>query len=370
MKKHSINKISNDVCQFLVVYDKSTVYDMITNFKMHDVSFDLVDLVDISLKEFFERDIIIATVIEKIICMQLQSMISFSLSFDSIGKIEVIDETVDDITFVLTETIYDESVKLKFPKMSDLELKRTELNDDDFDAIISEILDANGYYETISVDACEFGECDIYLNIKGKDVIISSVLDKEQLLEYAMSIADDDIVRVKDSVKVKNKLLKKGNIIYTISKIEKHIPVSFTDEIAIKLNYCNCKTAQEFKETYLKNLNKVNSLYDVVNAIKDRLEEMNDFHISKECLNLYKNSIMFISSSDEQTYNAIKSLRLPHYINKELEGKSIDTFLLEGIVKIQYQIDKLMKIPNIGTYQDYLKKFENDLKLYMYVKKL
>lgn len=370
MKKHSINKISNDVCQFLVVYDKATVYDIITNFRMNDVSFDLVDLVDITLKEFFERDVIVSTIVEKIICMQLQSMISFSLSFDSIGKLEVIDETKDEITFVLTETIYDESINLEFPKMSDLELNRTELKEDDFDEIITEILDANGYYDTISVDECDFSECDIYLNIKGKDVIISSVLDKEQMLEFAMSIADDDVVRVKDTVKVKNKLLKRGNIIYTISKIEKHIPVSFTDEIALKLNYCNCKTAKEFKETYLRNLNKVNSLYDVVNAIKDRLEEINDFHISKECLKLYKESVMFISSSDEETYNAIRALRLPHYINKALEGKSIDTFLLEGIVKMQYQIDKLMKLPNIGTYQDYLKKYENDLKLYMYVKKL
>lgn len=372
MNDYSVNKISNDVCEFVLVIENDVVYGFLERLGLNDLRDELINEHK-SINKLLDDHVEFKMIFSKIMGMQAEAISPYTFCDDAYPIVKIIEENDKNFTAVITQLILDDDFKLKYPSMNEIKYEQEILDESSLNSTIEDILFNNGFFETIEVNEGYLDECEVYLNIKGKDVHIKDILDEEEYYEAIIENKKDEKSKVGDTIKVKNKLLKNSKIVYTISSLLDYVPVELTDEIASKLNYNKTKTAVEFKKEVRKNLNNIDSLYNIVNAIKGRMVEMNDVHISSYCTELYSILLKIVcneSLSLEQLNDYAKTRRIMQYIDRDMNKMdNLDTYFLEEIIKKQYKLDKLAGHKVEETYEEYLKKYINDLKLYAYVKK-
>lgn len=365
MKNYSINKITNDVCQFIVTFYRDTFASF---FEMFD--YDFSNKETISFKEIL-KDEEIAKIITVIVLMQMQTLHKYeTISFID-PELKVVEETNEDITLIINQIIFDdENVKLIYPKVSDINYEEvSELSDVEKIKIIDDVLLANGFFENISVEQGNLLANDIYVKILGKEKNLKDLLTKEQYNSLTFGTSQLIEFKVKDQIKVKNNLLKNGNIIYTISKITERKPLSLSDEIVQKLNYKNCRNCEEFKRKVFSNAKEVRNFDKFIYAVKKRMQEINKINVSKEFFEMYKNSLVCYES-DEEIYRDIYYFKICHFIVKEMEKIDYyNTMLLENIIKLDYDLKRLYGYKKDVSYEEYLENNIYNLKLYMHIKK-
>ncbi len=365
MKNYSINKITNDVCQFIVTFHRDTFASF---FEMFDYNFSNKET--ISFKEIL-KDAELAKIITVIVLMQMQTLHKYETASFIDPKLKIVEETNEDITLVINQIIFDdENVKLIYPKVSDINFEEiSEFSDAEKTKIIDDILLANGFFENVSVEQGNLFMNDIYIKILGKENNLKDLLTEEQYNSLTFDTFQLIEYKVKDQIKVKNNLLKNGNIIYTISKIVERKPLMLNDEIVQKLNYKNCKNCEEFKRKVFSNVKEVRNFDKFIYVVKNRMQEINKSNVSKEFFEMYKNSIA-CDDSDEKIYKDICYIKICHFIVKEM--KKIDyynTMLLENIIKLDYDLKRLYGYKKDVSYEEYLEHNIYNLKLCMHIKK-
>lgn len=372
MKRYNINKITNDVCEFLLVYDYEDFIRMLDFIEGQCGNFYDMEstLKNKSLQEYIEIDLIHYQCLLKILSIDIQTISPFDFINNIGGKISIDDSNGNEIYVYVTYSIIDKEFKIKYPKYEDIDVNIEKVDMDKLDHFITEVLITNDFVTKKEASEGKIGCSDIYLNIKNNDCLLEDVLDDEQTLIFYVEKGHDSTVKLNEKIKVKNKTLGHGNIVYTISKIETYHPLELSDEIVKELRYQKCKTVSEFKERIAKDASVVKTFKEIMSNIKDNILESNEEIISYECLNLYKDYVKIFSDSDigeEDTREFIKIARMSTYLDLELKKLNIDTFLVENIIRTQYALEKLLD-KDIEDYDRYLEKNINALKLYLYVK--
>lgn len=365
MKNYSINKITNDVFQFIVTFNRDTFASF---FEMFD--YNLQNNGTISFKDIL-NDEEIAKTITVIVLMQMQSFYKYETASFIEPELKIIEETNEDITLVINQVVFDnEDVNLIYPKLSDLNFEAlSELSENEKNRIIDKILMANGFFENVSVEQGNLFMNDIYVKILGKEKNLKDLLTEEQYHLLTFDAKKCKEYKIKDQIKVKNNLLKNGNIIYTISKIIERKPLTLNDEIVQKLNYKNCKNCEEFKEKVFSNAKDVRNFEKFIYDVKNKMAEINKIHISKEFFEMFKSSIGCIES-DEKIYNDISYIKICHFVIKEMEKIDYyNTMLLENIIKLDYELKRLCGYNIDVPYEEYLEHNIYNLKLCMHIKK-
>lgn len=373
MKRYNINTLTNDVCEVLLVYEETEFFKMMEFVETECNNFLGSDnyLKTKSVQEFIETNIIHYQIILKILSIDVQSICNFKFNSTFGSKIKVEDVNDDGEVYVyITYSKLDDEFKIKYPKYEDISLNVEKYSDEDIKNRIRTILITNGFINKTEVSKSVIGECDIYLKINDTDCLLDDVLDEEQTLMFYFNKGIGSEVKINDKVKVKNKALGHGNIIYTISKIDKVEAMELTDDIVKKLRYQKCKTVDEFYDTFVKDSNLVKTFNEIVYNIKDEITSTNEEMNSYECINLYKDYIsLFLNKNydDNEIRKFLKNERIELYLNIELHNMNIDTFLVENIIKTDYALSKLYD-QDIADYNEFFEEHLNDLKLYLYVK--
>lgn len=367
MLRFSINRITNDYCQFLMVYSYDMFYDILSESLLSFFNIDELNSDDLNLND----STILSTI--KNTFMREASTINcdFYLIPSIVPKIEIKGNIKkgEEIIVIISCAVIDKSYELILPEDDEINSDSCP-SEKDMKELIDYLLVRNRFCISKEVEEVSLTS-DVYANVLGKDLLLRKGYNNPLIIKNNRNLLG---AKIGDPI-VDEGVKRKEIFNLKISKIIDNTPLELSDEIVLKIKYMKNKNVDSFKKQIEKDYLRIMNFNQNINLIYELINKKNKIKISKYVLKLFNDSISkssLSSFSTEEKYDLIKSLIIKAYLQLYFfndDGEDIlDTSWLNGYFKCEYRFFKLLKQDICDTFEEYLDIRKNDANLYTIIR--
>lgn len=238
--------------------------------------------------------------------------------------------------------VLPDDINISLPTFIPEELFKFDIDDETVENLIKEILIGNNLYSMEEVNIVDEDSVITYdLCYTNDDLLINKIENQE----FDMQSDDELNPKLFINKKVGNEVVIDKSEITTIAKItkiEKKVPYSLTDEVISKLKFGSVKTKSGFVKKIKSILEFQKDIQISVFYITEAILSSGQFKFSDVVINYFLKAVNKVENKiTESLKNNIRRMLIMEYLIKIVELKTDDDFLSESTEK---KLDDLSKL--------------------------